>query len=151
MKMLIRHLSIVSVVTCSLTCFIFCGCGASSPVVPQKPLPSTIEGKSKFADRFRLEEEPQFFYDLFGDELLNSNKSSAELCGCGASNPTRQEPLLLSMEGQSFFSNRFQLGEEPQYFYNLFGEDLLKGNESSAEIRGKESLKSNRIRLRYFD
>lgn len=100
----------MSVVTCSLTCFVFYGCGASS-LGPQEPLLPTIEGKSKFADRFRLEEEPQFFYDLFGDELLSSNKSSAEICGCGAANPTRQEPMLLSMKGQSIFSNRFRLGE----------------------------------------
>lgn len=135
--MLIRQLSIVSIVACSLTCFILYGCGASSPVAPQEPVQTRIEGQSIFADRFQLEEEPQFFYELFGDELLNSNKSAAELCGCGESSPARQESLLLSMEGQSMFSNRFQLGEEPRYFYNLFGEDLLKGNKSTAEIRGK--------------
>lgn len=129
MKMLNRQLSIVSVIAVSFACFILYGCAPSSPVVPQEPW-SSIEGQSKFSNRVQLEEEPQFFYDLFGGELLNGNKSSAELCGCGASSPVRQKPLLLSIEGQSKFSNRFQSEEEPQFFYNLFGEELLKSSRT---------------------
>ena len=41
---------------------------------PQEPLLPTIEGSSKFSARFQLEEEPQFFYDLFGKELLEGNE-----------------------------------------------------------------------------
>ena len=47
---------------------------------PQEPLSPTIERQSEFSNRIYLEEEPQNFYDLFGDELLNGNKSSAEIC-----------------------------------------------------------------------
>ena len=67
MKMLKWWLNAVSVVACILSCFVLYGCGASS-LGPQEPLLPTIEGQSKFSDRFQLEEEPQFFYDLFGKE-----------------------------------------------------------------------------------
>ena len=73
MKMLKRWLNTVSVIACILSCFILYGCGASS-LGPQEPLLPTIEGQSKFSDRFQLEEEPQFFYDLFGKELLEGNE-----------------------------------------------------------------------------
>lgn len=48
--------------------------GCLTPVGPTKPLLYTIEAQSKFSDRFQLEEEPQFFYDLFGKELLEGNE-----------------------------------------------------------------------------
>ena len=73
MKMLKRWLHTVSVIACILSCFVLYGCGASS-LGPQEPLLPTIEGQSKFSDRFQLEEEPQFFYDLFGKELLEGNE-----------------------------------------------------------------------------
>ena len=78
MKMLKRRLRTISVIACILSCFIFCSCGGSSPG-PQEPFLPEIEEQSKFSDRFQLEEEPQFFYDLFGDELLSGNPSSAEI------------------------------------------------------------------------
>ena len=56
-----------------LSCFVLYGCGAS-PLGPQEPLLPSLEGSAKFADRFQLEEEPQFFYDLFGRELLEGNE-----------------------------------------------------------------------------
>ena len=49
------------------------GCAPTS-LGPQEPLLPTIEGSAKFSDRFQLEEEPQFFYDLFGKELLEGNQ-----------------------------------------------------------------------------
>jgi hypothetical protein len=73
MKVLKRSLNVVGVVACILSCFILYGCGASS-LGPQEPLLPTIDGQSKFSDRFQLEEEPQFFYDLFGKELLEGNE-----------------------------------------------------------------------------
>ena len=54
------------------------GCGASSPG-PQEPLLPTIEGQSEFSDRFQLEEEPQSFYDLYGKELLEGNKTTVDI------------------------------------------------------------------------
>ena len=55
------------------SCLVFYGCGAQS-LGPQEPLLPSIEGQSKFSDRFQLEEEPQFFYDLFGKELLEGSE-----------------------------------------------------------------------------
>jgi len=45
-----------------------------TPLGPTEPLLPVIEGQSKFSDRFELEEEPQFFYDLFGKELLEGHQ-----------------------------------------------------------------------------
>ena len=45
-----------------------------SPLGPTEPLLPIVEGQAKFSDRFELEEEPQFFYDLFGKELLEGNQ-----------------------------------------------------------------------------
>ena len=64
---------VLLVATCILSAFVLYGCGAQS-LGPQEPLLPTIEGSSKFSARFQLEEEPQFFYDLFGKELLEGNE-----------------------------------------------------------------------------
>jgi len=56
-----------------LASIILYGCGASS-LGPQEPLLPPVEGDAKFSDRFELEEEPHFFYDLFGKELLEGNE-----------------------------------------------------------------------------
>ena len=56
-----------------ISCFVLYGCGATS-LGPQEPLLPTVEGQANFSDRFQLEEEPQFFYDLFGRELLEGNE-----------------------------------------------------------------------------
>jgi len=55
-----------------LVSVILYGCGTS--LGPQEPLLPPVEGDSKFSDRFELEEEPHFFYDLFGKELLEGNE-----------------------------------------------------------------------------
>ena len=70
--------------------------------------------------------------------------------GCGASSPGPQEPLLPTIEGQSEFSDRFQLEEEPQSFYDLYGKELLEGNKSSAEICGKEPPEDNKTTVDIF-
>lgn len=44
------------------------GTGPSQPLLPQ------LTAEEKFSDRFELEEEPQFFYDLFGRELLEGHE-----------------------------------------------------------------------------
>jgi hypothetical protein len=69
-----RHsLDVLFIAMGLLGCFILYGCGAAS-LGPQEPLLPTIEGQAKFSDRFQLEEEPFFFYDLFGKELLEGNE-----------------------------------------------------------------------------
>ena len=73
MNRLKHSLDVLLVATCILSAFVLYGCGAQS-LGPQEPLLPTIEGSSKFSARFQLEEEPQFFYDLFGKELLEGNE-----------------------------------------------------------------------------
>lgn len=55
--------------------------------------------------------------------------ASIILYGCGASSLGPQEPLLPPVAGDAKFSDRFELEEEPQYFFDLFGKELLEGNE----------------------
>ena len=73
MNKLKRLTNVLLVTTCILSGFVLYGCGAQS-LGPQEPLLPTIEGDAKFSDRFQLEEEPQFFFDLFGKELLEGNE-----------------------------------------------------------------------------
>ena len=73
MNELRQSFDVLLVVTCILSAFVLYGCGAQS-LGPQEPLLPTIEGGAKFSARFQLEEEPQFFYDLFGKELLEGNE-----------------------------------------------------------------------------
>ena len=73
MNKLKRITNVLLVASCILSGFVLYGCGAQS-LGPQEPLLPTIEGDSKFSDRFQLEEEPQFFYDLFGKELLEGSE-----------------------------------------------------------------------------
>ena len=73
MNTLKRTSDILLVLTCILSGFILYGCGAQS-LGPQEPLLPTIDADSKFSDRFQLNEEPQFFFDLFGKELLEGHE-----------------------------------------------------------------------------
>ena len=73
MNRLKQSIDVLLVATCILSAFVLYGCGAQS-LGPQEPLLPTIEWSSKFSARFQLEEEPQFFYDLFGEELLEGNE-----------------------------------------------------------------------------
>ena len=50
------------------------GCAPMSIGGPVQPLLPQLAAEEKFSDRFELEEEPQFFYDLFGRELLEGNE-----------------------------------------------------------------------------
>ncbi|MDE0637871.1 MAG: hypothetical protein OXI43_18690 [Candidatus Poribacteria bacterium] len=70
LKRLINVLLVVTCIPCGLMLY---GCGAQS-LGPQEPLLPTIDGESKFSDRFSLEEAPLFFYDLFGKELLEGHE-----------------------------------------------------------------------------
>ena len=76
MNTLKRAIHFMLVVTCVLSTSVFCGCGADS-LGPYKPLLPAIEGEAKFSNRFQLEEEPQFFYDLYGKEIVEGNELNA--------------------------------------------------------------------------
>ena len=66
----------VLLIVCILSPSVFCGCGADS-LGPHKPLLPAIEGEAKFSNRFQLEEEPRFFYDLYGKEIVEGNELNA--------------------------------------------------------------------------
>jgi hypothetical protein len=73
MKFFKRSPDVLLIIAGLISCFVLYGCGAAS-LGPQEPLLPTVEGQANFSDRFQLEEEPQFFYDLFGRELLEGNE-----------------------------------------------------------------------------
>ena len=54
--------------------FVFFGCGAQS-LGPYEPLLPTIDGEDKFSDRFQLDEEPNFYYDLYGTEIVEGTET----------------------------------------------------------------------------
>ena len=73
MKFFKRSPDVLLIIAGLISCFVLYGCGTTS-LGPQEPLLPTVEGQANFSDRFQLEEEPQFFYDLFGRELLEGNE-----------------------------------------------------------------------------
>ena len=73
MKFFKRSPDVLLIIAGLIGCFVLYGCGTTS-LGPQEPLLPTVEGQANFSDRFQLEEEPQFFYDLFGRELLEGNE-----------------------------------------------------------------------------
>ena len=52
---------------------VFYGCGAES-LGPYEPLLPTIESEKKFSDRYKLEEDPQFYNDLYGAEIVEGSE-----------------------------------------------------------------------------
>ena len=73
MNTLKRAINFMLVATCVLSASVFYGCGADS-LGPYVPLLPTVESEAKFASRYQLEEEPQFFYDLYGKEIVEGSE-----------------------------------------------------------------------------
>ena len=73
MNKLKRAINSLLGVTCLLSASVFCGCGAES-LGPHESLLPAIDGEAKFSNRFQLEEEPQFFYDLYGKEIVEGSE-----------------------------------------------------------------------------
>ena len=73
MNTLKRAIYFMLVVACVLSTSVFCGCGADS-LGPYQPLLPAVEGEAKFSNRFQLEEEPQFFHDLYGKEIVEGSE-----------------------------------------------------------------------------
>ena len=73
MNKLKRAINSLLVVSCVLSASVFCSCGAD-PLGPYEPLLPAVEGEAKFSNRFQLEEEPQFFYDLYGKEIVEGSE-----------------------------------------------------------------------------
>ncbi len=78
MNTLKRAIHFMLVVTYVLSASVFYGCGADS-LGPYVPLLPTIESEAKFSSRYQLEEEPQFFYDLYGIGLTQQRFISREI------------------------------------------------------------------------
>ncbi len=72
----LKHV-IYSLITliCFLSTLLLIGCGAQ-PLGPYEPLLPTIESEKKFSDRFRLDEELQFFHNLYGQEVVEGSEIS---------------------------------------------------------------------------
>lgn len=51
------------------------------------------------------------------------------LNGCAPMSTGPTQPLLPRLSAEEMFSDRFELEEEPQFFYDLFGRELLEGHE----------------------
>ncbi|MCY3742338.1 MAG: hypothetical protein OXH00_15090 [Candidatus Poribacteria bacterium] len=73
MDKLKRAINFMLVAACALSTSVFYSCGADS-LGPYQPLLPAIESEAKFSNRFQLEEEPQFFYDLYGKEIVEGNE-----------------------------------------------------------------------------
>ncbi len=73
MNTLKRAINFILVATCVLSASVFYGCGADS-LGPYQPLLPAIDSEAKFSNRFQLEEEPQFFYDLYGKEIVEGSE-----------------------------------------------------------------------------
>ena len=68
-RSLLNLLLVIAVLTGGI--FLLNGC---VPLGPQEPLMPVVEGDAKFSDRFELQEQPQFYYDLFGRALLEGSE-----------------------------------------------------------------------------
>jgi hypothetical protein len=66
-----------------------------------------------------------FFYSLLAVVVLTSLMFN----GCAPMSEGPTQPLLPRLSAEEMFSDRFELEEEPQFFYDLFGRELLEGHE----------------------
>jgi len=57
---------------------------------------------------------------------------------CGAAPLGPYQPLLPAIGGEAKFSSRFQLEEEPQVFYDLYGAEIVEGSELNTYTDQKE-------------
>ena len=112
------------------------GC-ASLSVGPAQPLLPQLSAEEKFSDRFQLEEEPQFFYDLFGRELLEGNEvhQYVEEKGFDA-----EGSLVLGRMGQ-LDSVRFA----SQLDRTILSEDTYRGRHTEFAIGDHLTIKDNTL------
>ena len=71
--------------------------------------------------------------------------SPSVFCSCGADSLGPYQPLLPAVEGEAKFSNRFQLEEEPQIFYDLYGKTIVEGTELNKYTDQKEFDKNGKL------
>ena len=64
--------------------------------------------------------------------------STSVFYGCGADSLGPYQPLLPAIGGEAKFSSRFQLEEEPQVFYDLYGAEIVEGSELNTYTDQKE-------------
>ena len=73
MHKLKRAILLMLVGICVLSTSVFYSCGAA-PLGPYKHLLPIVESEAKFSNRLQLEEDPQFFYDLYGKEIMEGSE-----------------------------------------------------------------------------
>ena len=71
--------------------------------------------------------------------------STSVFCGCGADSLGPYQPLLPAVESEAKFSSRFQLEEEPQIFYDLYGKTIVEGTELNKYTDQKEFDKNGKL------
>jgi len=71
--------------------------------------------------------------------------STSVFYGCGADILGPYQPLLPTIEGEAKFSSRFQLEEEPQVFYDLYGKEIVEGSELTTYTHQKEFDKHGKL------
>ncbi len=64
--------------------------------------------------------------------------STSVFYSCGADSLGPHKPLLPAIGGEAKFSSRFQLEEEPQVFYDLYGAEIVEGSELNTYTDQKE-------------
>ena len=71
--------------------------------------------------------------------------STSVFWGCGADSLGPYKPLLPAIESEAKFSSRFQLEEEPQVFFDLYGKEILEGSELNTYRDQKEFDKHGKL------
>ena len=71
--------------------------------------------------------------------------STSVFYGCGAESLGPHKPLLPSIDGEAKFSDRFQMEENPQHFYDLYGKKIMEGSELNKYVDQKEFDKNGKL------
>ena len=105
--------------------------GQSQPLLPQ------LSAEEKFSDRFELEEEPQFFYDLFGRELLEGHEVHQYI-----------EEKQFDAEGNLVVGRTGQLDSirfSSQLDRTILTEDTFRGRHTEFAIGDQLTIKDNTL------
>lgn len=113
------------------------GCAPMSIGGPSQPLLPQLTAEEKFSDRFELEEEPQFFYDLFGRELLEGHEVHQYI-----------EEKQFDAEGNLIVGRTGQLDSirfSSQLDRTILTEDTYRGRHTEFAIGDHLTIKDNTL------
>ena len=121
----------------SLSWMLLNGCAPMSIGGPVQPLLPQLSAEEKFSDRFELEEEPQFFYDLFGRELLEGHEVHQYI-----------EEKQFDAEGNLVIGRTGQLDSirfSSQLDRTILTEDTYRGRHTEFAIGDQLTIKDNTL------